>query len=647
MSVNLSLFAGAGWQFFDNNGVPLAGGLLYTYTAGTTTPLTTYTSNLANVPNSNPIVLNSAGRLDNEIWLTQGLSYKFVLETSTNVVIGTYDNISGANDQTALNTFITTLAGPTGSSLVGYNEGGISAVNRTVQSKLQEIISVKDFGATGDGVTNDTTACQNAWNAVKALGGGVLYFPAGTYLCNIVGLGSDNVCLQGVGEGSIICSYTANAFAIKYDGGFPSGALFVNDLNFKDSTAAKTKHGLYVNTGVGFSLSNVQFSGLGIGFCNNATFGFNFSSCKWTNDNYCSIFSTASTGSNTAITNVNGQTVTITNAFFNQHPGILLFSQCSISGKIGFYFEQPDNPYVDETNIKFLNCVFSPNSGCGAYINNGGWVHNVSFDSTWFEGTVGTAAIRSLTLPAVYVYSDSTNIVYSNCFPGNTTIANDVICTLHDCIINDGVVLNKSGRSSYIFDNVTGDGLGGLILDAFVISAKGVSATRGPSFLTIPKTNISRGFGGFLKSSNRCFAADTVFPAFGGTVTKVVSDSVFETKESFQIVAANNNGAYLMPGTITFLATKVYVYTIALKSTGSSFSVTVSCPSGRGNLTATANYFTSYAGIGVAASTTDNILMLNQDAASQTWLVSGFQLLEFDNYAQAYSFLASSSFNIV
>jgi hypothetical protein len=508
-------------------------------------------------------------------------------------------------------------------------------------------VNVLDYGAVGDGVANDTVACQAAWDAVKAQGGGVLYFPAGTYLCNIVGLGSDSVCLQGDGEASILCSYAANDWAVQYDGGFPAGSLFINDLNFKDSTNAKTKHGLYVNTGTGFALSNVQFSGLGIGFCNNATWGFTFSACKWTSGNYCSVFTTAAIGANTSITNVNGQTVQITNAFFNQHPGILLFDGCFIYGKIGFYFEQPDNPFNLETNIKFLNCVFSPNSGCGAYINNGGWTHNVAFDQTWFEGSLGTAAIRSLTLPAVYVYSDSTNIVYSSCFPGSTTIANDVICTLHDCILNEAVVLSKTGRSAFIFDNVTGDSNGGLDLNTYAISAKAVSPERGPSFITVPKTNISRPFGGFLKSSNRCFAADTLFTSFGATsVTKVVSDSVFETKESFQIVANNNNGVDLLSAAVTFLTTKVYVYTIALKSTGSDFLVSLASPTGRGDLVATAGHFTSYAGIGVANSVTAGILLLNQDAAAQTWLVSGFQLLEFDDYAQAYSFLASSSFNI-
>ena len=57
MAVSLSLYAGAGAQFFDNNGVPLAGGLIYVYDAGTTTPAATYTSSAASTNNTNPIVL--------------------------------------------------------------------------------------------------------------------------------------------------------------------------------------------------------------------------------------------------------------------------------------------------------------------------------------------------------------------------------------------------------------------------------------------------------------------------------------------------------------------------------------------------------------------------------------------------------------
>jgi len=95
MAVILSPLAGAGWQFFDNNGVPLAGGLLYTYAAGTTTPQTTYTDSTGATPNSNPIVLDSAGRVPGEVWLTTNINYKFVLKTSAGVTIWTNDNIAG------------------------------------------------------------------------------------------------------------------------------------------------------------------------------------------------------------------------------------------------------------------------------------------------------------------------------------------------------------------------------------------------------------------------------------------------------------------------------------------------------------------------------------------------------------------------
>ena len=107
MAYNISAFAGAGAQFFDSNGVPLAGGLLYVYTAGTTTPATTWTTNSGAVANTNPIVLNAAGRTPYEIWLNNGATYKFALYTSTNVLIGTYDNIPAIDDPTAFNNLIT------------------------------------------------------------------------------------------------------------------------------------------------------------------------------------------------------------------------------------------------------------------------------------------------------------------------------------------------------------------------------------------------------------------------------------------------------------------------------------------------------------------------------------------------------------
>jgi len=93
--VFLSPVGGAAAQFFTNSGVPLTGGKLYSYAAGTTTPQVTYTSSSGVTAHTNPIILDSAGRVPGgEIWLTSA-SYKFVLNTSADVLIATYDNISG------------------------------------------------------------------------------------------------------------------------------------------------------------------------------------------------------------------------------------------------------------------------------------------------------------------------------------------------------------------------------------------------------------------------------------------------------------------------------------------------------------------------------------------------------------------------
>ncbi len=91
-------------RFFDLNGVPLAGGLLTTYAAGTTTPLATYTDSTEATPNANPVVLDSQGYCN--LWMAAS-NYKFVLTDSLSNAILTVDNVQSIAGKitTALNTF--------------------------------------------------------------------------------------------------------------------------------------------------------------------------------------------------------------------------------------------------------------------------------------------------------------------------------------------------------------------------------------------------------------------------------------------------------------------------------------------------------------------------------------------------------------
>lgn len=93
--VFLSPVGGVAAQFFTNTGTVLTGGKLYTYAAGTNTPLATYTTSSGSIAHTNPIILDSAGRVPGgEIWITS-VPYKFVLKDSTDALIATYDNVSG------------------------------------------------------------------------------------------------------------------------------------------------------------------------------------------------------------------------------------------------------------------------------------------------------------------------------------------------------------------------------------------------------------------------------------------------------------------------------------------------------------------------------------------------------------------------
>jgi hypothetical protein len=104
MTVSLSPFYGVGGQLFNDNGDPLAGGRIETYLAGTNTNAATYTTSAGNIAHSNPIVLDGAGRVPSgQIWLTSGISYKFVVKDSAGALIGTFDNIQGINQNVFTN----------------------------------------------------------------------------------------------------------------------------------------------------------------------------------------------------------------------------------------------------------------------------------------------------------------------------------------------------------------------------------------------------------------------------------------------------------------------------------------------------------------------------------------------------------------
>lgn len=283
MAVTLSLFAGAGAQFFDNNGNVLSGGKIYTYFAGTTTPLGAYTTSAGSAFHTNPIVLDSAGRVPNggEIWLTVGVGYKFVLQTSSNVTIATYDNVPSSAQPPAANnansimyeqgytvtagnfvvgqTYRITFVGTTDFALIGAVSNtvgtyfiatgvgsgtGIAEVSETVATKFLQTISVQDFGAVGDwngtqsvpGTGTDDTAAIQAAIDYCLQTGAELFFPPGRYRTTAplvidrtfnnqdpINGGMYGISLRGGGAASCQIASDHNGVCIDFRGGASAG----------------------------------------------------------------------------------------------------------------------------------------------------------------------------------------------------------------------------------------------------------------------------------------------------------------------------------------------------------------------------------------------------------------------------------------
>ena len=492
MSVTPSPIGGFAGQFFDNNGQPLSGGQIFTYAAGTTTPQATYTSVNGLTPHTNPIVLDSAGRVPGgEIWLTSGLSYKFALTTSTGILIGTYDNVN------------------LGSNEISFTQAGTGAVTRTVQDKLRDTVSVKDFGATGNGITDDTAAIQNAIDAAN-----YVIVPAGTYVVTRISM-RNGVTLEGQGNPTILRkngSSETSVISANNNHSFKILSLQIDGNLVNNPTAADNisiTNGCYNFSVVGCETFNAKYSnvlGLGNGIFveSNADLAQGTRSCIELNKtNSCAVGILARKVFNIDIQNNAGKsntfggikmddvtlpasTVATTaniviqgNQYTTSGVGIGLFGVFSNITSLGYVLSQDNYTQgfiVVNANVTFNNqfygiviqgqgvaCTSNIVRNNGSSNTNGGMLFNA-----------GYSLCANNIVTDNYYYGIDAGLAYSATVSGNEISRNGTF-------LNQSIGLNvgASNKLSVRGNNVTSNG--GNLLGSYQILASGVDGTGSPT----------------------------------------------------------------------------------------------------------------------------------------------------------------------
>lgn len=275
-------------QYFTAGGIPLVGGKVYTYAAGTTTPLATYTTAAASTPNTNPVILDSRGEAS--IFFSAA-NYKIVVKDSLDSTIWTQDNLPG--DQAA--TILANLAASTGSSLIGYLPAGTGAVATTVQGKLRESVSVLDFipvelhAAIKAGIdtTDLSIYLQAAFTASPevTIPHGIFHFST------TINLTLPNMVLRGVNKIDSLLVYTGAAKAFNCVGN-PSGAYYqLHDFRLQGTPVAPryftaSTYAFFGDINCNFEGHNLRIEQFDIMFTGYGGYYWKFFNCQFYKMNY-------------------------------------------------------------------------------------------------------------------------------------------------------------------------------------------------------------------------------------------------------------------------------------------------------------------------------------------------------------------------
>jgi hypothetical protein len=411
-------------QAFTDLGALGVGMRLYTYAQGTTTQKVAYTDAAGSVAQTYTsdgiggqyIAMNARGELPSPLYLTSG-SYDLALKTSAGATVWTRRaDATGAD-----------MAASGGSASIGYLPAGTGAVARTLQEKIRESVSVKDFGAVGDGSTDDTAEIQAAIDAVFAAGGGTLFFPPGNYLHITQLVFKNEITYVGYGWGATRLTYT----------GTDDQVVIQNPLStLVPLTAFSTDASIHVH-GIYFNASSINSLRANV-FDTGSTF-LTFHDCFFASDEIGVALSQSE---------------------------LVDFYRCYFAGaKVGLWLIN-DSVRTANTRSYFTNrigvhsCQFNGGAGYIGIADDGGSVHavndcNFNAGSTYIRSTANHAL---LVRGGEFESADTTGILFATTtWQGAASPASD-LATIDGAFFTDGasvpvLTIQASGVGTLNYNN--------------------------------------------------------------------------------------------------------------------------------------------------------------------------------------------------
>lgn len=255
----------------DADGTALNNGYVYIGTVSlnpTLNPITVYWDLALSIPAAQPI------RTINGFYSQSGSpgtlyvdadDYSILIQNKNQVQI--YSSLENSDVQAT--TPMSSVTGQLDSDRVDFDQAGAGAITRTAQDKFRDIVSVKDFGATGDGATDDTAAIQLALDAAT---GGLVYIPAGNYKISATldisaagatvrgdGVNITNLVCAAAFTGSDAVNMPAPTNCVLEDLTIDGGDNVANGLHINDGGAINIGRILIKNcTDIGYKIRNVS-----------------------------------------------------------------------------------------------------------------------------------------------------------------------------------------------------------------------------------------------------------------------------------------------------------------------------------------------------------------------------------------------------